>query len=79
MALLREWGELAVIVKLDIKRAFDLLSRIRLAERIQSWASHKPFEAAKPHHVTAEVRDGHSPSVEFLCGDRRQGGAAGGP
>ena len=46
MALLREWGEPAVVVMLDIRRAFDSLSRIRLAQRIRSWASHKPSEAA---------------------------------
>ena len=46
MALLREWGESAVVVKLDIRRAFDSLSRLRLAKRICSWAPNKPVEAA---------------------------------
>ena len=34
------------MVKLDIRRAFDSLSRIRLARRIKEWCSHKPYEAA---------------------------------
>ena len=46
IALLREWGKPAVLVKLDIKRAFDSLSRIKLACRIKEWCSHKPVEAA---------------------------------
>ena len=46
MALLREWGRPAVLVKLDVTRAFDSLSRVQLALRIASWCGHKPNEAA---------------------------------
>ena len=46
LSLLREWGSPAVVVKLDISRAFDSISRAKLATCIKQWCGHKPCETA---------------------------------
>ena len=46
-SLCREWGKTAIVVKLDLRRAFDSVDRRALASKIEEWmAAAFPQEAA---------------------------------